>query len=267
MTTDGCDLASAVFLLLLGFAISVLSGFLGIGGGIVMAPVLLYLPPFLGLGVLDMRQVTGLSITQGLLACLSGAARHDKYHYVNRELVAWMGASIALSALAGSLLSRWIANETLMMLFAALAILAAVLMCIPNANDDETTDANSCGFDRPRALLIALVVGLLGGMVGQGGSFILIPLMLYALKLPTRVVIGSSLALVFFCSVAGFVGKLVTGQIPFLPAALLAAGAVPGAQLGSVLSHRTSPRGLRVALAVVVCLAALRIAADVLAHM
>ena len=58
----------------------------------------------------------------------------------------------------------------------------------------------------------------------------------------------------------------MTHQIPFVPAALLVAGALPGAQLGSVLSHRTSPRWLRTALAVVVGLAALRIAIDVLAH-
>ena len=78
MPTDGIDLAFAALIVLLGFMISILSGFLGIGGGIVMAPALLYLPPFLGLGVLDMRQVAGLTITQGLFACLSGAARHNR---------------------------------------------------------------------------------------------------------------------------------------------------------------------------------------------
>jgi uncharacterized membrane protein YfcA len=258
-------MAFAALVLLLGFAISLLSGFLGIGGGIVMAPALLYLPPLLGVGALDMRQVTGLTITQALFACLSGATRHDTYHHVNRRLVSWMGASIALGALAGSVLSAWIANETLMLVFAGLAGIAAVLMCFPKENREGIEDANACAFSVPLAVLIALVVGLLGGMVGQGGSFILIPLMLYALKLPTRVVIGSNLGIVFLSSLAAFVGKLATGQIAFLPAACLVAGALPGAQVGSVLSQRISPGWLRTALAVVVGLAALRIAADVLA--
>jgi uncharacterized membrane protein YfcA len=177
-----------------------------------------------------------------------------------------MGGSIALAALAGSILSAWIANETLMLVFAVLAIIAAVLMCFPKEESEAIEDARDYAFSIPLAVSIALAVGLLGGMVGQGGSFILIPLMLYALGLPTRVVIGSNLAIVFLSSLAGFVGKGVTGQIPLIPAAFLVAGALPGAQVGSVLSQRTSARWLRTALALVIGLAALRIATDVLGH-
>jgi len=260
------SLAFASLVLLLGFAVSLLSGFLGIGGGIVMAPALLYLPPLLGVGLLDMRQVTGLTITQGLFACLSGALRHDRYRQVNRRLVRWMGGSLFLSALAGSILSKWIANEALMMIFAGLALVAAVLMCFPTQVREEVQDAETCVFDLRLALGIALVVGVLGGMVGQGGSFILVPLMLYALRLPVRVAIGSNLALVFFSCLAGFAGKLATGQIPFLLAACLVAGALPGAQVGSILSQRTRPNWLRIGLAVVVGLSALGIAIDVLAE-
>lgn len=254
-----------LLILILGFAISVLSGFLGIGGGIVMAPALLYLPSLLGIGQLDMKLVTGLTITQGLFACLSGAFRHNKYRCVNRRLVGWMGGALLVSALAGSLLSEWVANETLMLVFAGLAITAAVLMCFPKEDGENIENADACGFNVALAVGIAIVVGLLGGMVGQGGSFILIPLMLCALRLPTRVVIGSNLALVFFASLAGFAGKLATGQVPFVPAVVLVAGALPGAQLGSVLSKRTRPQWLRFTLAIVVALAALRIGADALA--
>jgi uncharacterized membrane protein YfcA len=256
-------MAFGALVLSLGFAISLLSGFLGIGGGIVMAPVLLYLPPLLGFEALDMRQVTGLTITQALFACLAGVVKHDAHRHVNRRLVAWMGGTIALSALAGSILSRWIANEALMLVFAGLAITAAILMWLPMQDREAIEDGNGRAFYLPLALLIALVVGVLGGMVGQGGSFILIPLMLYGLGLPTRVVIGSNLGIVLLASVAGFAGKLATGQIPLLPAAFLVAGALPGAHLGSVLSQRTSPRWLRNALALVIGLAALGIVSDV----
>lgn len=253
-----------VLILMLGFTISVLSGFLGIGGGIVMAPALLYLPPLLGIGQLDMKLVTGLTITQGLFACLSGALRHHKNHCVNRRLVVWMGGTLLLSALAGSFLSHWIANETLMLIFAGLAITAAALMCFPKEDGEKAGDADTCEFNVPLAVGTALAVGLLGGMVGQGGSFILIPLMLYVLRLPTRVVIGTNMALVCFASLAAFVGKLATGQVPLVPAAVLVTGALPGAQFGSVLSKRTQPRWLRFTLAVVVALAAIRIGADAL---
>ena len=249
-------------LLVLGFAVSCLSGFLGIGGGIVMAPALLYLPGILGLGGLDMRQVTGLTITQGLFACISGALRHDRHGFVDRRLVAWMGAVISLGAFVGSIASAWIANETLMLVFAGLAIVAALLMLLPKDDTEDSADRSPSSVNLPLAVLIASGVGLLGGLVGQGGSFILIPLMLRALRLPTRVVIGSSLAIVFLSSLAGFCGKLVAGQVPMTPAVTIAIAAAVGAQLGGVLSHRTPPRWLRLALAAVVAAAAVVVTID-----
>lgn len=255
----------AVLILFTGFAVSCLSGLLGIGGGIVMAPALLYLPSAFGFSSLDMRQVAGLTITQGLFACLSGAWRHDRYRSVSRRLVVSMGSTIAAAALAGSVISRWVANEVLMVVFAGLAAIAAMMMWLPKSEEHEVEDPNACRFNIPLAISIAIVIGFLGGLVGQGGSFILIPMMLYALRLPTRVVIGSNLAVVFLASFAGFVGKATTGQVPLLPAVLLVLAAVPGAQLGSILSHRTSPRWLRTTLAVVIALAAVGMIADVVA--
>ncbi len=256
-----------LLILFLGFTISFLSGLIGIGGGIAMAPALLYLPSLLGVGALDMRQVAGLTITQGLFACLSGAFRHYKYHCVSRPLVVWMGPAIVLAALAGATLSRGVTNEALMMIFAVLAACAAILMLLPRREGDGTPDPGRVKFSRPAALLIALTIGSLGGMVGQGGSFILIPLMLHVLRLPTRIVIGSNLALVFLSSLAGFAGKLATGQIPGVLAVFLILGALPGAQIGSVLSHRTSPKLLRAALALVVVAAAVTMAFDAFARM
>jgi uncharacterized protein len=254
----------AVLILVAGFAISCLSGLLGIGGGIVMAPALLYLPPAFGLTALDMRQVAGLTITQGLFACLSGAWRHDKYRCVNRRLVIAMGSTIAAAALGGSVVSRWVANEVLMGVFAGLAAVAAWMMWLPKTDGTEGENPDAVRFNVPLAVSIAAAVGFLGGLVGQGGSFILIPLMLHVLRLPTRIVVGSSLALVFLASLSGFAGKVATGQVPLFPAVLLVLAAIPGAQVGSVLSHRTSPRWLRTTLAVVIASVAAGMIADVM---
>jgi len=255
-------MASATLLFMLGFAVSILSGQLGIGGGILMAPLLLYLPPLLGMDPLDMGLVSGLTITQGLFACLTGAILHHKQRQVNARLVAWMGGFLAVSALAGSLCSRWVPHEMLMQIFAGLALVAAGLMLLPKTEGEMLEDGRSHAFSVPTAVTIALVIGFLGGMVGQGGSFILIPLMLHVLKLPTRMAIGSNLALVFFSSLAGFVGKLAIGQVPLLPAAFLVVGAFLGARIGSALSVRTRPVWLRRALAVVVAIAAVGISVD-----
>jgi len=261
---DSVEPGMAILIFISGFIISCLSGFIGIGGGVILVPVLIFLPPLLGIGTLSMREIAGLTITQSLFACLSGAIRHDKNHFVNRRLVTWMGVTIVFSALAGAVLSRWMANEALKVIFAALALIAAVLMFIPKKDGKVTDSPNGAPFNRALAVIIALVIGLLGGMVGQGGSFILIPLMLYVLRLPTRVVIGSNLAIVFLASLAGFIGKLSTAQIPLFYAALLVVAAFPGAQIGSILSKRTNPAWLRAVLAILVVFAAIGIVVDVL---
>jgi uncharacterized membrane protein YfcA len=71
-----------------------LSGLLGIGGGIIMAPLLLYVPPLFGLGPLAMRTVAGLTILQGLVACIFGVVAHKKFNFVSARLTGWMGLTI-----------------------------------------------------------------------------------------------------------------------------------------------------------------------------
>ena len=88
------------------------------------------------------------------------------------------------------------------------------------------------------------------------------PLLLFVVGIPIRVTIGSSLAITAFASVAGVAGKLPTGQVPFGPALAVALGALPGAQLGGMLSRRLSGARLKQALGIIVVLSAVRVWID-----
>ncbi len=70
----------------LGLITGFLSGLLGIGGGIIMAPLLLYIPPLFGLEPLSMHQVAGLTIVQAFFGCLAGGFIHRKFHFVSSTL-------------------------------------------------------------------------------------------------------------------------------------------------------------------------------------
>jgi uncharacterized membrane protein YfcA len=107
-------------------------------------------------------------------------------------------------------------------------------------------------FDRVAAIVVGATVGLGAGLVGAGGAFFLIPAMLYGLKVPVRVTVGTSLAVVAASSLAGLVGKAVTGQVDWLLAAGLVAGALPGSRLGAYVSQRTHPDRLVVYLGVAI---------------
>ena len=243
----------------LGTICGFFSGLLGIGGGIIMAPLLLYVPPLLGFEPLSMHTVAGLTIVQGLVACISGVIVHKRFNSVSGRLTGWMGTSIFITALVGGAGSEYASQHLLLLIFGILALLAAVLMLKPTAKEIKTPVVADLSFSIWRAVSTAGGVGVLGGMVGQGGSFILIPLMTSFVNIPTRIAIGSNLAIVLLSSAAGFLGKAFTGQIEWLLAIPIVLTVVPAAQLGGILSHRVPVVKLRKILGVLIAAAAVRI--------
>jgi hypothetical protein len=242
----------------LGLGTGFLSGLLGIGGGIVMAPLLLYVPPLFGLEPLSMRIVAGLTIVQGVLACISGALSHLQFRMVSGRLSLYMGISIFITAMAGGIGSSYISNDILLFILACLSLCAALLMLVSVRKDSENPDVERLTFKRWRAVTAASGVGLLGGLVGQGGSFILIPLMTSFVKIPTRIAIGSNLATVLLSTIAGFIGKATTGQIAWMLAMPIVLTVVPATYVGSLVSRRMTVPGLRKALAALIAIAAIR---------
>lgn len=249
----------------LGMIAGFLSGLLGIGGGIVMAPLLLFVPPIFGFEPLAMQVVAGLTIVQGLLSCLFGSLIHKKFHFVSGQLTLYMGVSIFVMAVLGGAGSRFVSNDILLFIFSCLAGIAAFLMIIPVKLDTERPDVDDLSFSRIRAVLASSGVGLLGGLVGQGGSFILIPLMTSYVRIPTRIAIGSNLAIVFLSSLAGFIGKAATGQIEWFLALPIALTVIPASTIGAYVSRGLPVKGLRLILAVLIGLAAVRMWISLLA--
>lgn len=235
-----------------------------------MTPLFLYAPGLAGLNPLPVKQITGLTMVQGFAGAVSGLTRHQSYGFVSWRLVRYLGVSAGISALAGAVVSRWAPDDVILAVFGAMALIAAALIFLPgsrNPQDREAQDQpgpSAFSFNAPLAVGLGSVIGFSGGLVGQAGSFLLIPTMLYVLRIPTRMAIGSNLGIIMFSAVAGLAGKLTTAQVPFELALVMVAGSVPSAQLGAMLSRRLRPRLLRYALAGVVAVAAVRIWVDVL---
>jgi hypothetical protein len=247
----------------LGLVTGFLSGLLGIGGGIVMAPLLLYVPQVFGFEPLGMRVVAGLTIVQALVACLAGALVHRQFRVVSSELSIVMGTSIFVASAVGGAASGYVSNQILLVVFAGLAFTATLLILMPVKAEIEDTNIETLKFSRFRAISAAAGVGLLGGLVGQGGSFVLIPLMISYVHIPTRVAIGSNLAIVFLASVAGALGKAFTGQIEWSLTIPLVVSIVPAARFGSLVSKKTPVATLRRILAIFIGIATVRIGLSV----
>ena len=245
-------------LLLLGLGGGFLSGLLGLGGAIFMIPLLLYVPPILGVGQFDMKQVAAISMVQVLSASLSGLIVHKKNKFVSTSILLVMGSCNAVGNLAGSIASKHTKSDLLLGIFAALAVIASVVMFIPRREQGEDIPPESVQYNKMLAAFVSLAIGSFGGMVGAPGAFIYIPVMIYILNIPTRIVIGSTLGIVFMGAVTGTIGKMATGQIIWPAALALVVGTVPGAQLGGNLSKKINAKYLRLAIAVIIAITGLR---------
>jgi uncharacterized membrane protein YfcA len=249
---------------ILSLAGAVVSGLLGVGGAIVMIPLLLYGPPLLGVGHLDIRTVSAITMVQVFVAAVSGMLAHRRHRAVNSRLAVVGGVAMSVGSLTGALVSTLVPDEALLVVFAAMVTVAAGFMFVRTPQTDVLTPGQERPFSRALTILVALVVGFGAGLVGAGGAFLLVPLLLVVVGMPIRVTIGSSLAITAMAALAGVVGKFVTGQIPLLPALVVAVGALPGAGLGAALSRRMSGTALKFLLFVIILITGVRVWWDVL---
>jgi uncharacterized membrane protein YfcA len=251
-----------ITLFLTGLAGSFVSAMLGLGGAIIMVPALLYLPPLFGVGNLDMKQVSGITIIMVFATSLIGTLTHGKHKAVSKTLVVTMGVTGFVSSFAGAYVSKFTKAHFLLAIFAVMACIAAVMMWIPRREQGGDIPADQVTFNKTIALVIALIVGFVGGMVGAPGAYIFIPSMIYILDIPLRVALGSTLGIVFVSSIAGALGKMVTFQVPYILTTAVVLGTIPGARLGGQFSHRVPVMLLRRFLAVIISYAAVRMIYD-----
>ena len=203
-----------------------------------------------------MKIVTGLTIVQAISGSLLGAIRHRSYGNVSVPLVWLMGPPSAIASLIGALVSQGTSDRVLLLIFAVMAFAGAVMLMLPV----EPRDANTIAVRRPLAIAIALVIGFFGGMVGIGGIAFIIAALVYMLRVPARLAIGTSLGIGLFAAVAALVGKAATAQIDAPLASIVFVSALVASPVGAAVSVRTQPRLLLGILSAIVIVAAVRIA-------
>lgn len=235
------------------------AGFVGLGGGILLFPLLLYLPPYLGLDPLDAKTVAALVISQVFFAGVIGGTAHWRKGRVHHRLT-FIGALFsAVGAFLGGVSSKWVSEWLLLFLFGVVTIIAGVIMFLPGPSvEREEASIHSIMIPSFPLAAISFSVGVVVGLMGAG-NFLFVPLFIYVLKIPTRITIGSSLVIHVLNSFSGFLGKLLTGQIPFLMTVAVIIGASIGALAGERSHSRVSPDVLRYVYSAVIAIVALRV--------
>lgn len=245
----------------LGFIGSFLSGMLGVGGSIIKYPLLLYIPPLFGLVAFTAHEVSGISAVQVLFASLAGVWAYRKSGLLNRELILYMGVAILIGSFIGSYGSGFLSEDAVNIVYGLLAVTAAVMMFIPRKTVEDTTEIT---FNKALASILALIVGIGSGIVGAAGGFLLVPIMLTVLKIPTRITIATSLAITFISSIGGSVGKVMTGQVDYWPAFIMIIASMIAAPLGAKVGQKMNVKILQWLLAIMIGATAIKIWIDIL---
>lgn len=257
------DIGFIITIFLIGFVGSYVSGMLGIGGSIIKYPMLLYIPPLFGIAAFSAHQVSGISAIQVFFATIAGVWAYRKGGYLNKKLIIYMGGAILIGSFIGGYGSKLMSEGGINLIYGILALIAAVMMFIPKKGIDDIP-LDQVTFNKWLAAALALIVGLGAGIVGAAGAFLLVPIMLVVLKIPTRMTIASSLAITFISSIGATIGKITTGQVDYYPAFIMIIASLIASPLGAIAGKKVNTKVLQVILAVLIFATAGKIWLDIL---
>jgi len=278
---------NVIVLLAMGGAVGFLSGMFGVGGGFLITPLLIFynIPPAIAVA-------TGAN--QVIASSFSGALAHIKRGTLDFKLGGVLlaggivGSSIGIYVFA---LLRSLGQLDLIISLLYVALLGAVgglmlvesVRAIRRASGGQTTNLRRPGQHnwihrlplkmRFRAsklfvsvipvLGIGAIIGFLASVMGVGGGFIMVPALIYLLKVPTNVVIGTSLfQIIFVAAYTTIVHATANQTVDVVLAFLLMVGGVAGAQYGTKVGQKLRGEQLRALLALLVLAVALRLAFD-----
>ena len=217
-------------------------GLLGGGGSILTVPIFIYAS---GYGA---KQAIAMSLPVVGFTSLVGAIGHWRSGNVHVRTAVIFGAVAMAGAFAGARLADYLAAQTQLIIFAIVMVAAAIGMFRPRR--DAGADAADQRVALPLLLVVGAGVGVLTGLVGIGGGFLVVPALVLLAHVPMKQAVGTSLLVIAMNATAGSVGYLGRVEIPWSFAIAFTAFASVGIIVGARLVRYVSQQALRRAFAV-----------------
>ena len=211
-------------------------GLLGGGGSVLTVPVFVY--------VLGFEPKAAIAMSLAVVGATSalGTAGHWRAGNVNVRIALVFGGVAMLGTLLGVRLSRFVPGTSQLVIFGAVMLAAAMFMLRrrPACEEVRRECLASPVVSAPKVVTGGLAVGVLTGIVGVGGGFLIVPA-LVLMRMSLREAVGTSLLIITGTCVVGFIGYLGHVRIDWAAMAIVAAGTLPGIALGGYL-HRFVPQ-------------------------
>lgn len=256
MDLNGLDLAQIAaivgVMLAAGVGAGILAGLLGVGGGIIVVPVLFQVFTIMGVDeAIRMQMAVGTSLACIIPTAISSARSHYKRGSVDLELLKSLGIGVIIGVAIGSYLASIVRGPVLSGIFGVVAILAALNMAL-RPEGWQLRQSFPTGIAK---YVIGIVIGTISSMMGIGGGTLTVPT-LSACNVPVRRAVGTSAAVGLVIALPGTVGFITTGfgveGTPFgsigfmnlIGFACIVPTMILSAPLGAKIAHTIPPKWL-----------------------
>ena len=209
-------------LILIGTFIGTMSGFFGIGGGMILVPILLVVG-------FDIKDAIGISIVQMVFSSVFGSyLNHKKGSLVIGEGI-FVGLGGFVGGYIGAYVTNYVSDTILQFLFFGILIFALFRLFF---SKNHTDDTQTKSLSKVLLFVIGSTIGIFSISLGIGGSIILTPLLVGVLHYPIKKAVSAGLFFVVFSSIAGMLSRLTTGNIDFNHGLIVAFASLVGVTLG-----------------------------------
>lgn len=263
-----------IIMALVGIVSGIVGALIGLGGGVILVPALL----FLGTGFaffpeLSPQQIVGLSVIMMIFTGLSSTLAYMKVGTVDYKSGIIFFAGSAPGTIIGAFVNKNLDLPSFNLYFGILLVLLSLLLLIRGHlkevhwfvdNGRQTTFIDKqqkeyiYGYPIWFALLLTFFVGFASGLFGIGGGSIIVPAMILLFLFPPHVAIGTSMFMVFLSAIINSITHISLGHVPWIYTAAVVPGAYIGAKLGARLNKHLNSETLVIILRLVLLVLGLR---------
>lgn len=246
-----------VILVLLGIAASIFGSIVGLGGGIIIVPMLILLGGALTGAPIEHATAVGVSLSVLIVTALASTMSYKRRGIVDFRSAFLLFITSGPAAVAGSSLTGMFKSNNFQLSFGLFMLVMAILLIVRDYLKPFTkqwpiersiTDAkgqiHTYSYSIPVMLGIGLAVGFISGLFGIGGGSLFVPVMVLLFRFPPHVAAATSMFVIFLSSILGSATHAALGEMNWLLVAVLAPGAWIGGKLGAIISAKMSGKGL-----------------------
>ena len=246
----------------IGILDGAIAGLLGIGGGVLIIPILLYITNT------EVKIATAISAIQVFFASSFGTLFNYLQKTINFRYAVIFGLSSGVPYFFGSYFTQYIPGIIIKIIYLCVVVLAIILFFIKKNNKGKNLDNETASTLIPakkayfKIIPIALVAGFAFGILGVGGGFLYVPLLVILFDLPLKIAIGTSLMIVLFNAIPGIVGKLLVIRFDIFIGVAVALGAIVGSRIGTYINKKVKPQIIRIIFILLLVAIMIRVAID-----